>query len=152
MALSGVFSVCSDEKPDLKWIVFDGPVDTLWIESMNYVMVDNKILTLISGEHIAMPDLVCLLFEAEDLAVASPATISRCGMVYNDTKNLGWKPFLAFWLRKRQKVLNHIRTHMHTHTHTLWHSTICCEINVLPPSPLYCCGAVEICGAITEAV
>ena len=96
----------SDEKPDHKWIVFDGPVDTLWIESMNSVMDDNKVLTLINGERISMPNQVTLLFEVEDLAVASPATVSRSGMVYNDWKNLGWKPFVQSWLSKRpQKVL-----------------------------------------------
>ena len=98
----------SDEKPDHKWIVFDGPVDTLWIESMNSVMDDNKVLTLINGERISMPNQVTLLFEVEDLAVASPATVSRSGMVYNDWKNLGWKPFVQSWLSKRsQKVLTY---------------------------------------------
>ncbi|KAM4844901.1 dynein axonemal heavy chain 2 isoform 2-T2 [Thomomys bottae] len=103
--LSSVMRVaCADEKPDEKWILFDGPVDTLWIESMNSVMDDNKVLTLINGERIAMPEQVSLLFEVENLAVASPATVSRCGMVYTDYVDLGWKPYVQSWLDKRPKA------------------------------------------------
>ncbi|XP_058251926.1 dynein axonemal heavy chain 2 isoform X2 [Hemibagrus wyckioides] len=103
-------AACADEKPDEKWIVFDGPVDTLWIESMNSVMDDNKVLTLINGERISMPEQVSLLFEVEDLAVASPATVSRCGMVYNDYSDLGWQPFVQSWIAKRQKVeVDHLK-------------------------------------------
>lgn len=41
---------------------------------------------------------VSLLIETLDLAVASPATVSRNGIVYNDYKDWGWWPFVNSWL------------------------------------------------------
>lgn len=74
---------------------------------MNSVMDDNKILTLINGERIAMPEQVSLLFETEDLAVASPATVSRCGMVYCDYADLGWTSHIDSWIQsKKEKVIS----------------------------------------------
>jgi dynein heavy chain, axonemal len=83
-------TMCSEPQNVNRWMVLDGPVDTLWIESMNSVLDDNKLLTLNNGDRIALTSNVRLLFEVQDLSVASPATVSRAGMIYMDVDELGW--------------------------------------------------------------
>lgn len=72
------------ETPDLniKWIVLDGDLDANWIESMNSVMDDNKILTLANNERIPLKPHMRAIFEIRDLRFATPATVSRAGILY----------------------------------------------------------------------
>jgi hypothetical protein len=68
-----------------QWVVLDGDVDPEWIESMNSVMDDNRVLTLANNERITVQPWTKLLFEVADLTHASPATVSRGGVLYFDS-------------------------------------------------------------------
>ncbi|XP_025789014.1 dynein heavy chain 10, axonemal [Puma concolor] len=90
------------DKKERKYILFDGDVDALWVENMNSVMDDNRLLTLANGERIRLQAHCALLFEVGDLQYASPATVSRCGMVYVDPKNLKYQPYWKRWVNQIQ--------------------------------------------------
>jgi dynein heavy chain len=93
----GLFSVIMRDLANMsgdgpKWIVLDGDIDPMWIESLNTVMDDNKVLTLASNERIPLTPSMRLLFEISHLRTATPATVSRAGILFINPQDLGWIP------------------------------------------------------------
>lgn len=91
-----IISAAMEETNDSwKWIVFDGPVDAEWIENLNTVLDDNKMLCLPDGKRIKLPNSFSMIFEVENLNAASPATVSWVGMVYFDIGTI--EPIAEFY-------------------------------------------------------
>ena len=63
-------------------ITFDGPIEPDWVENINSVLDDNKRLNLVTGEVIYLSEHVRVILETADLANCSPATVSRCAIIY----------------------------------------------------------------------
>jgi len=87
-----------------KWVILDGDIDAEWIESMNTVMDDNKVLTLVSNERIPFSATMRMLLEIQDMKHASPATVSRGGVLFINETDVGWKPFMESWREQLDQV------------------------------------------------
>ncbi len=100
---------CADDlRLERHWVIADGPVDSLWIENMNSVLDDNKKLCLTNGKIIKLSERMNMVFEVEDLAVASPATVSRCGMVYTEPSVIGCDALFQSWLSSLHKDIKNL--------------------------------------------
>ena len=86
------------------WIVFDGDVDPEWVENLNSVLDDNKLLTLPNGERLSLPPNVRIMFEVETLKYATLATVSRCGMVWFNEDTVTPHMMLTNYLEKLEHV------------------------------------------------
>ncbi|KDO31249.1 hypothetical protein SPRG_03866 [Saprolegnia parasitica CBS 223.65] len=88
-----------------KWVVLDGDIDAVWIESMNTVMDDNKVLTLVSNERIPLSEAMRMFFEINSLKNATPATVSRAGILFINEYDIGWRPFMESWVARRDEEI-----------------------------------------------
>lgn len=61
-------------------------------------------LTLASNERIALTPTMRLLFEISNLRSATPATVSRAGILYLNPADLGWNPYVASWIDTRDNT------------------------------------------------
>ncbi|CCF59102.1 hypothetical protein KAFR_0G00690 [Kazachstania africana CBS 2517] len=81
-------------KKEMIWIVFDSDLDPSYAECLNSVLDDNKVLTLSNGERLHIPLNVRIVFETDSVGYATPATISRCGLIW--FSKCTFDPFQSF--------------------------------------------------------
>lgn len=64
-------------------------------------MDDNHLLTLPNGERISFGDNVNFIFETNDLRFASPATVSRLGMIFLSEEDVDVNRITKKWINKQ---------------------------------------------------
>lgn len=66
-------------------------------------MDDNKVLTLVSNDRIPLTKEMRLIFEISNLINATPATVSRGGVLYINETDIGWLPYMNSWLDRSKE-------------------------------------------------
>ena len=95
------------------WIICDGDIDPEWVESLNSVLDDNRLLTLPNGERISFGSNVNFIFETNDMRYASPATVTRLGMIFLSEEDVDVGRVTRTWLKKQpEDMQNKLETWM----------------------------------------
>ena len=110
---SAIWRKCCKKEGEYYWICLNGPVDAVWIENLNTVLDDNKTLTLANSDRIPMSKTLKLVFEVDSLENASPATVSRAGMVYvSGFASYGWRLLFYAWIKQWPQTTQNLLSDM----------------------------------------
>uniref|UniRef100_H3ASB2 Dynein, axonemal, heavy polypeptide 9 like n=1 Tax=Latimeria chalumnae TaxID=7897 RepID=H3ASB2_LATCH len=91
--------LCISEYPKL--LSLDNDITPTSITFQNTHLKHKKVLTLASNERISLTPSMRLLFEISHLRAATPATVSRAGILYVNPQDLGWSPYVTSWIDTR---------------------------------------------------
>ncbi|XP_055889445.1 dynein axonemal heavy chain 8-like isoform X4 [Biomphalaria glabrata] len=90
------------------WICLNGNLNESWADNLNSFLAGERVLPLKNGDKLFLSENIMLLFETDDLALASPATVSSCGILYLDKDIVSWQPIVKSWLDTRSQLEVHV--------------------------------------------
>ena len=82
------------------WLIFDGPIDTEWMEYLNSALDNTRKLSVSNGKSVLVPENFRFIFESDNANLCTPASVSRCGTIYIGQEEVGWKAYLTAWFEK----------------------------------------------------
>eukprot|EP00835_Amoeboradix_gromovi_P000082 NODE_3_length_56144_cov_0.348184.p1 type:complete len:4079 gc:universal NODE_3_length_56144_cov_0.348184:21030-33266(+) len=97
---TSILRKCISNASSLSWIIFDCDIDPIWCENLNSVLDDNKTLTLPNGERLVLHENIKLIFEVNSLQHATPATVSRNGIIYFDKDLIPIEDVVVHYIHK----------------------------------------------------
>ncbi|GBG24145.1 Dynein heavy chain 9, axonemal [Hondaea fermentalgiana] len=92
-----------DGGPEENWIVLDGELSSIWFDSLNTLLDDNKTLSLASGERVSLPWHTRVLFELSTLEHMSPSAVSRAAIIHlSSAAGSQWRALIASWIQRKE--------------------------------------------------
>lgn len=101
-AFSAIWRKSMRNKNMHTWIVMDGPINTRWMEHLNTVLDETKMLTIANGDRMPLAEGNKVIFEVDSLRHASPSTVMRTGLVNFPPNLISIPGLIKAWLKKRR--------------------------------------------------
>ena len=114
LLVQGIRKAINEKSGKHFWIICDGDIEPEWIEDLNSILDDNRLLTLPNGERIILPSSLNFIFETNCLLHASPATISRLGVMLISESVLSMEGIVSHFIQRSedQKIHHHLKVWM----------------------------------------
>ena len=98
----------------------------------NSVLDDNKLLTLPNGERLALTPNIRIIFEVQNLNFATPATVSRCGIILF-TKEVVTTPMIMLQMLRQIKAETLNLVNVASSVYARWKPTQVRCVEILEP-------------------
>ena len=98
----------ANRNESVTWLCLDGPLESVWTEYFAGILDKRKVFTFGNGDQLFIGPKVRVVFETDSVVSASPATITRMGVVYFDMEPTAWVPTATVWLASQTEMCQRV--------------------------------------------